>query len=43
MLKRIQLTDQSIGFSLETQKLEFPVWKGFKIPKDINGKSISNL
>ena len=43
MLKRIQLTDQSIGFSLATQKLEFPVWKGFKIPKDINGRSVSNL
>ena len=43
MLKRIQLTDQSIGFSLETQKLELPVWKGFKIPEDINGKSVSNL
>lgn len=43
MLKRIHLTDQSIGFSLETQKLEFPVWKGFNIPEDINGKSVSNL
>ena len=42
MLKRIQLTDQSIGFSLETQKLEFPVWKSFKIPEDINEKSVSN-